>query len=338
MVFWPVIAMALIHAKWTGQANPGTLTWLLLALVLIFFTFMTVGLTPVLARYTLLGKVPGIRAPFGLGLADFLLVVAYFSIPVTGERPGWRIALSIALPWAAVVFACGCLLRDNLYELTRWGILGVALVNLLLASVLVLRRPIVFFAGFVGFLAWSTLWFNPLVQGGSAYLEQNAVSQEIRRIQKQHGAHTTWVVFDSALLPYLPAALGVRGLNGLQYYPQEGIWRVVDPNKRHVAAYNQFASFLVKYSPTWPRVYSPRFACCILNAPLGDDVYRRLGVTHFFVPNKDPKSILDPPIGELYSVLSAVGDNPAVIFQLPNPNLTQIDAHSFELDLQSGKD
>ncbi len=64
-----------------------------------------------------------------------------------------------------------------------------------------LRMPRRTFAALVVLSALSTLWFNPLAQGGSGYLQDNALAQKILEIDRGEGGDTTWVAFGRDDLP-----------------------------------------------------------------------------------------------------------------------------------------
>jgi len=289
-LFWPVLACGAAYRRATRSWQGDPLSVALLVYVALLSAFAVVGLPEPAARATLLSWVPGPRAALGLGLADIALVIRHFSL---GEkRVGLRVrpAAAISLAWISLLGACAWALHEKRPELGLPASAALVLLNGLLAySILRCRRPAVVLATVAGGLAWCSLWFNPVVKGGSDYLVENPLSQRILAIDREAGGETFWVSYGSHQIANLFRVLGVRAINGVHPLPQLELWERFDRRGRYRRVYNRFAH--VAFQPSRSARISFR-----LSGPDGFTVFasptaaslRVLGVTHLLARARDP--------------------------------------------------
>jgi hypothetical protein len=103
-------------------------------------------------------------------------------------------------------------------------------------------------ATLAGGLAWCSLWFNPVVKGGSEYLVENPLSQRILAIDREAGGETLWVSYGSHQIANLFRVLGIRALNGVHPLPQLELWERFDTERRYRRVYNRYAH--VSFQPS----------------------------------------------------------------------------------------
>jgi len=92
-----------------------------------------------------------------------------------------------------------------------------------------------------GISAVLTIGFNPLVRGGSEFLQMNGLARSMHRAEARD-PHARWLVLNDGILGNYPRMLGIHGLNGVHFYPQFAFWAALDPERRQVSTYNRYAS------------------------------------------------------------------------------------------------
>ncbi|MDX1388143.1 MAG: hypothetical protein R3344_03085 [Acidobacteriota bacterium] len=242
-LFFPVVGVGVVFAS---LRNRRRLDWLSVVLVLycvVLSIYLLIGFPAWLSRITLFGMMTGTRALIGIGLADLLLLLRFLSRErVEKESPYFAIAVAVA--WWLLLAIPGWPLHDAFPEIGLGFFHLAAGANGILAYFIVRRG---FGAAVVGVmaggLALCTLWFNPVVIGGSSYLLDNALSRKIVEIDREHDGATVWAAYGSVQHPNLFRVLGVRAVNGVMPLPQLAQWRRVDPEGDDLDIYNRYAHF-----------------------------------------------------------------------------------------------
>ena len=284
--FWlmfPLVAAGLLKDR---RRDPVAAA--LLAVIALLSAHACLGLPAWLRSATLLSQVAPQRAVVGIGLADLLLLVRWLARE--GPAPGSRFAAGAALAWGAGLLGFALAVHRALPD-SRVGVLvGFALVNAALAVPLLRRqRPAWVLAGLAALLAGCTLWWNPLVRGGSEYLRENPLSRRIRAIDRAAGGDTLWVSYGPPHHGNLFRVLGVRALTGVQPLPQLELWRRLDPAGRFERIYNRYAWVTARSAGALGvsfRLAAPD-AFELLVEP-GAPELRALGVTHLLIVTPDP--------------------------------------------------
>jgi hypothetical protein len=286
--FWllfPVVGLGLFKDR---RRDPVAAA--LLAVIALLGVHACTGLPTALGRATLLAWVQPQRAVVGIGLADLMLLVRWLAR--SGPAPAPRFAASGAVAWGAGLAAFAVAVHRALPDARLPVLLGFAAANAGLAfAVLRRRRPAWVLAAFALLTASCTLWWNPLVRGGSEYLSENALSRRIRAVDRAAGGDTLWVSYGPPHHGNLFRVLGVRALTGVQPLPQLELWRRLDPAGRYERIYNRYAWFTAR-SAGRPgvafRLAAPD-AVELLVEP-GAPELRALGVTHVLIVAPDPSA------------------------------------------------
>jgi hypothetical protein len=239
---WPVLAAGFL-ARWrrTGE-RPGALSLLLLGYCALLVFHAHVGVPEWVARVTGLGFMPGQRGVLGLALAETLLVLRWLSSERAPEpRQVWTLHAGLSLAWALALLVAGSRLREALPALPWSGIALASALNGGLAFLLLARwRPRVVLGIVAAALAATSLWFNPLVRGGTEYLRANELCAAVLRADRERGGESTWIVYGASVGNLLPG-LGVHALNGEQALPQLELWRRLDDSDEAFETYNRYA-------------------------------------------------------------------------------------------------
>jgi hypothetical protein len=281
-LLWPVVAAGVLREAARGRAD--ALSIALLLYLALLLAHLHLGLPGWLAQATGLDWVPPPRALLAVGLADALLLIRFLDRgPALGNDR--LFALGAAALFAAALAACAVFVQRGFAELPTTWLLALALANGGLAFlVLERRRPATTLGALAALLAVCTLWFNPLVRGGSDYLLSNPLSRRIVELDREAGGESVWVSYGPPYAANLFRVLGVRALTGIHYLPQLEIWGQLDPEGRYRSVYNRYAHVTARSagrSDVRFRLAAPD-AFEVIVEP-GAPALRGLGVTHVLI-------------------------------------------------------
>lgn len=253
----------------------------------VLWIYIVLGFPAWLARATALGSVPGRRAVIGLGIADAVLLVRFAACAVPLRRDEWLPGAAVAIGWGALVAASGLVLARTLPDARLPVLAGFALVNALLAAGFALR-PRVALPVLVVLSAASSIWFNPVAIGGTAFLRENDLAREIVAIDRAAEGESVWVSFGRDDLPNLFRTLGVRSLAGAHPLPPLALWERIDPERRQRSVYDRYAHVAFVAAPGGAptfQLHSQDFV--IVRIDPRTPAFRALGVTHVLMRDPD---------------------------------------------------
>ena len=220
----PAIALITAHRWIKGTGRPDALTLGLILYCLGGLIYCHCGVSPAVARTTLLSLVPAKRMVLGLTVAEAMLVVRLLSqsrgmkASTDRTRAG---SIIIASLWVLVLSVCSLSLHDALPTLQPfWLLVGAAVNGLLVYALAESWHPHAIVGCVAVALGAGTAWFNPLVTGGAGYLHDNSLARHVREIDRASGGRSVWAVYGSAALASLLVANGVHVVNGEQPIPQ----------------------------------------------------------------------------------------------------------------------
>ena len=93
----------------------------------------------------------------------------------------------------------------------------------------------------------TTILFNPL-STNLDHLYRSELAAEITRINQQPGAQPFWIAYGGIYPGVLVEILGGRSLTGVQWPPQLGIWRALDPAGKNEFYYNRYGEVHFDYT------------------------------------------------------------------------------------------
>jgi hypothetical protein len=219
-------------------------------MLLFFALWGLVGFPRSLAAITLMERVPVRRLLLGIGLADMFLLAACLSqnLKGTGVKPWPRWALIASMVAWLAFLGCAAFQMPVLFPGYPAG--RIVTAGLITACI----GCSFFFVPRVGMLLlvlvslYSSIGFNPLVRGGTAFIRENTLSRrivELDRALRAEGESPLWAVYGDSNrdipLPNLPRMIGVHALNGVHPYPQERLWSVLDPAGKYRDIWNRYA-------------------------------------------------------------------------------------------------
>ena len=245
-LFFPVAGAVVLRDAARGRTD--LLSLLLLGYAALLALYAAVGLPAWLARSTGLSWAPPSRTLVALGLADAALLVRLLSQPPLATT-GRGFALGIAVAWAALLGVLAVSVHRVFPAVgTGWLVAAVA-VNGLAAWAIVTRwQPAGVLAGLALVLASTTVWYNPLVRGGTAYLRENPLTRMIAAIDREAGGETLWISYGPPVVGNLFRVAGVPAVTGVHPLPQLELWQQFDPEGNFERVYNRYAHVTARSS------------------------------------------------------------------------------------------
>jgi hypothetical protein len=238
---WGLLLVLLVqYRRWFDSWN------LILAIYVAGVMIYTyAGFPAWLARLTLFGMSTDNRTQMGLGLANFIMLVAALS------NPRLRESLNPKTRWIGLFLWISLLAVGGFWFSSHWRhlnlsycLLGVGL-QVLLACLWWSKNLRSWGMALLALASFAyTIKFNPWVMGGSDFLFKNPLSAKILELDRSDRGLHQWVVINDNGLSELPRILGVRSLGGYHGYPDFDLFKSFDPAGKYYSTYNQ-CGFLI---------------------------------------------------------------------------------------------
>lgn len=234
--------------KLVQRSKPDWITLALVVYILLGIVWVLFGLPEILAKITLLSKVPTNRMLIGIGTFTYILTFYYLSrLSVEIE---WKLK-AVATRLTIVAFFVGLHIYLLNFFYTQYSgyisdlgtavILGAVVV---ISSTLLFGYKRLFIFSLLAFSLYSVYRINPVYRGLDVSKDISII-QDAKTIKtandKNAGAAERWAVFHNAALGNLLIANGIPTINGTHIYPQFDMWKVLDPDGQLDYYYNRYA-------------------------------------------------------------------------------------------------
>ncbi|MBI4952852.1 MAG: hypothetical protein HY908_12525 [Myxococcales bacterium] len=298
----------------------GGLGWLLTGYVAFALVYSAIGFPRFLATVTLMGRSHPPRVDIAVGLVSVLLCLWLLRRPEPAPDAGeGAVAPAQAArgPWPALerlspalVGVASALLAAGVgaavrahtgsYPTVALGI-GVSAAVGAMGYALAARWR----TGFMALVAAAVLvtgaTFNPLAVGAGTLLESELVARAraLGAERRPGDERPLWLCYDPpeaySVCGQLLAVAGVRSLSGVHQYPHLDLWRTLDPERAHDAAYNRYAH--VELVPSTDR------ATLTFQAPAAQ---------YWGAPDELPPNVFRLAVAPEHAALAALGARYAV--------------------------
>lgn len=281
LFFFPVLGGWAVYRMWRDQQ----IDFLVVSTLLFCFAlvaFAIVGFPTWLSAVTLMSKVPPNRSMVALGVANAALLCAVAGSPQT-KNPADPALLVITACWGIFLLLVARSIAETYPSLAPGALVLPAAVLTVLAYGLFQER---FREGSIFALALisigATVWFNPLVRGGSAFLYRNPLATRMRALSA-HNHSARWATFGGMFYADYPRLLGLPALNGTHPYPQFALWARLDPEGRFVDQYNRYAHVWFTAAAHGIMIDSPFLDQVKVSLPPTAPILDEFGVRFFLV-------------------------------------------------------
>lgn len=286
---WILVAMSAGLALWRERRQRRIeLTLLTMLTIFSFYTFSS--FPNWLSRLTFLNYVTGTRALLAIGVAGILFSLLVLARGGKPEKVRDRIVLACLAFGGVLVALFGCgPAADPFLSAWRCGLL-LALNALFIA--LYLFAPLRIFCGtFLLCLVLNNGLVNPIATGLGSLLDSDTVAM-IREI-RQRDPRATWMVYSRSSLAQFLKAQGIDVVNGLQYVPDLGFWRELDPVGRYSDIYNRYAFSTFELAGGTRRFSLLKNVAYVVDVAATDPILAQCGVRYAVFPDQ-----VDDPAGK----------------------------------------
>jgi hypothetical protein len=244
-----LLALAVAPSLWRRL---GVVGWTMVAYIAAALFFLLIGVPEKIARMTRLSYVPSYRADLTIGLASIILtLIVADRLRQPAARLRRFVPVVVGAGTAMLFLAHFLFLHKGLSAGEKF--LPVS-VGLLIASLMgyiayvLLAGNLRWFAMLIlGLQLATTVTYNPLATNLD-HLYQSELAKEITRINGQSAERPGWIAYGSTYPGVLVEILGGRSLVGVQWPPQLGIWRALDPDGKNATFYNRYAEVKFVYT------------------------------------------------------------------------------------------
>lgn len=200
--------------------------------------FMIVGFPKWLARITLFSYCNRMKIVYGF-TATLLTIWSAVMMVTYHKILNKRISAAYALVFLAVSVALVPSMTD-LKMVKSYGIVfyWIAVCVAMMAGMMLLQWKHMFIASAVGTMVLTGCTVNPVDQGIAA-LEDHHISKFIGQYPKFKEGN--WIATESVLTQNFLLANGMKTLNAVNFYPDYGKWRAIDPKGSYDNIYNRYA-------------------------------------------------------------------------------------------------
>lgn len=216
---------------------------------LVILSWAFVNIPEKFGKLFLLNRIPSFRLPLSIGLIEFSIAAMAFrflphlNVSSFNKNEIKKLKLITILCWILFLLI---------------GYLFLLKYNVNISSQLLFA---LFLSGLIGLFFWKnqkiflallfciiniagTFWFNPIVQGGSEYLQNNNLSSRIievnKRIKKDLKNKPVWAFFSTWTVGNFPKIIGIKSLTGAYFYPPFKMWNILDPKQENKEMYNRY--------------------------------------------------------------------------------------------------
>jgi len=246
LLFFPVTGFLVLMDLFRTRKIRDPFSFMVVIYLLILYCWILYGFTPLAGKWTLFSLMPSYRSKLGLGFADMILLVSLLSqsneMRFISKKKWMILATGICLICMVLI---GRKTAEALPAISNLRVVLGALFTSF-AAFLILWKSKHAITVITLYTIYLSIWFNPLVQGGTSLIKENNLSKEILELNRQNGENTTWISYDSLELANLFRRIGVKALNGVHFFPQFEMWGKLDPEMKFKSVYNRYAHVIFK--------------------------------------------------------------------------------------------
>lgn len=260
-------AMAAVALRFVAMGRIDAVAATLCGYVMFALVFIFAGFPSSLAKWTLWGSTTSYRLDLALAMAQ-LLIFAWLASPAdranAGRPAGRLIAFTIAALFAAYGAYLYQLVPPAILELVPPSFILLSLLAMAVGSYLLLRgRHGGFFYVYGALMLTAAVPFNPLGVAPSQMAATRELSDAFTAVKGKGNpqARGIVVVGERNWAMVLPA-IGLPVVNSVFYYPQQSLWKRLDPDGKFRTLYNRYQRVLFVLAPLETsrsyRIDSPR--------------------------------------------------------------------------------
>lgn len=284
-----------IKLDWTG---------IFLSMVLILFSLWYLYPLPdYISKFTLLYLVPPQRLLIGIGFASYLLALYVLSNKIYSLKNRFLdffIGILLAISYGYLTYRIGY----NIYNISpsffnnptvlnpQIKIILASLFSFVLVILILKSYKKIFLILFSSFAFLSILFVNPLYKGLDILINTE-LADYIE--EKSTEDDSKWIIYGTHLYAQYALANNANVVNGVHYYPQFKMWKILDPEEKYINVYNRYAHIVVsEYLQGQEIIQLLQEDVVLLNISPCDQKLKELGVKYVMtsVPLNDTSCLI----------------------------------------------
>ncbi len=206
----------------------------LIGLVTLFILDTLLPIPSIIAKLTLLSKVPGERLVVIISyILVFITILTLNKIKLTKKSRNTLLILSVIISLIVTYFSYKELFANHGIKVF---IVGSFCLIVLIALMLTKKENLLLLSTiFICLL--STIWVNPLMKGFSGIYEKPIAKE----LEKYKDEDKKWILLDSIFLPNYFIANGLKVVNSTNVYPNMDFYHLLDKELKYEDIYNRYA-------------------------------------------------------------------------------------------------
>lgn len=221
-----------------------------ISFVLLFFlSFYFLPIPDIFSKIFLMYLVPWQRLLIGFGFASYLLMFYILSKDIYkwGESKfDWILGIFLSISYGIFIYSIG----KNIYNISpnffnfpnivspTYKILLASLFVAILLILLFRSHKRLFLTSILLFGFISTALINPIYRGLDILINTD-LANYIEEVSLKDDSK--WIAYNHNYLAQYALANNASIINGVHFYPQFKIWKVLDPNRKYIDIYNRYA-------------------------------------------------------------------------------------------------
>jgi len=283
ILLFPFLLPVLIYGALIKKID--YLQGLLMVFLLLLALFMTIGISPMVAKITLFKMVPPYRVFFIMGIANIYLVILFLSDPRKSlpEKSLWKVLLFILVLLSVSILSI-LFNRFTNHFFKTWEVAAVTIGISIAIWLLLYKRVIPFTLLIMALVIQTTIDVFPVSSGASA-ITAKKIYLQAREIHSKD-PEARWVVFGNYIPSGLLIAAGANVFNGPKYTPDLKSFSILDPDKKHLKVYNRYAHIDVQWMEDTSKIVIRRVNGSIFAIDVSPENhrFRQLGIKYLVFP------------------------------------------------------
>lgn len=239
--FFPVPMILALYTWFRSKKKDWLVSGLMLVGIFLMF-YTTVGLPPVIARYTMMTFSTSARAVDILGYLQIVLLVRVLAYMKDEDRLPLKPAIGISVILAGIlVYAARHYVPDYMNKLFLFlmlFVLAFIFVGMIARIPLKWRNACAIVIICMAIVTGVAI--RPVNKGHEAITSKPLAKEITRLVQEDKGAK--WLAAGGGIvLPSFAVACGAPTLNSVNTYPNMQLWQTLDPSGQYNEVYNRYA-------------------------------------------------------------------------------------------------
>ncbi len=206
----------------------------LIGLVTLFILDTLLPMPSIIAKLTLLSRVPGERLVVIISyILVFITILTLNKIKLTKKSRNTLLILSVIISLIVTYFSYQELFANHGVKIFIVGSFCLIVLVILMLT----KKENLLLLSTIFICLLSTIWVNPLMKGFSGIYEKPIAKE----LEKYKDEDKKWLLLDSIFLPNYFIANGLKVVNSTNVYPNMDFYHLLDKKLKYEDIYNRYA-------------------------------------------------------------------------------------------------